>query len=191
MNEAALVAVMTDFDAAAPTELTAVDTHALVASIYDRHQRELYTFALRICRDREAAEDLIHETFVRLIVEVDAGRVPDNVRAWLYRVTANLAASRGRRATVARRWLATVTRTEGAVPGPEPTFLEYERRSDLEVVLGEISMDARTALLMAANGFSGEQIAAAIGRTGSATRTLMCRARLHLRERLGSMAAWV
>jgi RNA polymerase sigma factor (sigma-70 family) len=158
----------------------------VVTAIYDGHQRELFTFALRACGDREAAEDLVHEAFVRLIVEIDAGRMPDNVRAWLYRVTANLATTRGRRATVARKWLGFFAVNETA-RGPEPIFLDVERRSDLETVLGELDPDARTALLLAAHGFSGQEIAAAIGRSDNATRTLMCRSRLRLRERLESM----
>ena len=54
-------------------------------------------------------------------------------------------------------------------------------------MLGELGADARTALLMAANGFSGLEIADAIGRSPNATRTLMCRSRIQLRERLVSM----
>jgi DNA-directed RNA polymerase specialized sigma24 family protein len=68
--------------------------------------------------------------------------------------------------------------------------LEHERRSALEAALAELGDDARTALLMAANGFSGLEIAEAIGRTGLATRSMMCRARLQLRERLGTPEAW-
>jgi len=160
----------------------------LVAATYDAHQRELYSFALRTARDPEVAEDLVHESFVRLIVEVEAGREPTNVRAWLYRVIANLAVSRARRAAVAQRQLGELLdrRTEG---GPEPQFLEQERRSDLDLVLAELGEDARTALLMAANGFSGLEIAEAIGRSANATRSMMCRARLQLRERLSSMEA--
>ena len=160
----------------------------LVAATYDAHQRELYSFALRTSRDPEVAEDLVHESFLRLIVEVEAGREPTNVRAWLYRVIANLAVSRARRAAVAQRQLGELLdrRTEG---GPEPQFLEQERRSDLDVVLAELGEDARTALLMAANGFSGIEIAEAIGRSANATRSMMCRARLQLRERLSSMEA--
>ncbi|HEX2469913.1 MAG TPA: sigma factor-like helix-turn-helix DNA-binding protein, partial [Candidatus Limnocylindrales bacterium] len=74
-------------------------------------------------------------------------------------------------------------------PGPEPLYLDRERRSDLDLALAELSEDARTALLMAANGFSGIEIAEAIGRTGVATRAMMCRARLQLRKRLGSFEA--
>ena len=47
------------------------------------------------------AEDLLQEAFLRLTREVRADRTPDNVRAWLYRVGANLAVSRGRRITSA------------------------------------------------------------------------------------------
>ena len=160
----------------------------LVAATYDAHQRELFSFALRSSRDREAAEDLVHEAFVRLIVEVDAGRQPANIRAWLYRVIANLVVSRARRAAVAQKQLGALAgrQFDG---GPEPEFLEHERKSDLDAVLAEIGPDARTALLMAANGFNGLEIAEAIGRSAIATRALMCRARLQLRERLGSMQA--
>jgi RNA polymerase sigma-70 factor (ECF subfamily) len=166
----------------------AVRTAELVTALYNAHQRELFTFAWRTTRDREAAEDLVHESFIRLIVEVGAGREPANVRAWLYRVVANLAVSRARRAAVAQKQLGGLLE-RGTESGPEPRFLENERRSDIDIALADIGPDARTALLMAANGFNGIEIAEAIGRSTNATRSLMCRARLQLRERLGSMQA--
>ena len=55
----------------APSSATRAD---LVASFYDLHQRELFTFALRARRDHRAAEDLVHEAFVELIGEIDEGR---------------------------------------------------------------------------------------------------------------------
>ena len=158
-------------------------TAEFVAGIYDGHQRELFTFALRSCRDREAAEDLVQEAFMRLIVEIEAGRTPLMVRAWLYRVVANLAVSRGRRASVAQRQAGALV-SDGSVDGPELTYLEQERNTDLDVLLGELGPDARTALLMAASGFNGMEIAEAIGRSANATRAMMCRARLRLRHRI-------
>jgi RNA polymerase sigma-70 factor (ECF subfamily) len=160
----------------------------LVAASYDRHHRELFGFALRASRDRETAEDLVQEAFIRLMVEVDAGRAPENARAWLYRVVANLAVSGGRRASVARRQLGALAVGEPEA-GPESAYLDHERTCHLEEVLGELGADARTALLMAAGGFTGVEIAQAIGRSANATRTMMCRARLQLRERLGSVAS--
>ena len=40
--------------------------------------------------------------------------------------------------------------------------------------------------MLAAHGFSGREIAATLGRSELATRSLICRARLRLRERLES-----
>jgi RNA polymerase sigma-70 factor (ECF subfamily) len=177
---------MSDLKALAPVAVVPdASVTARIGDIYDEHERELFSFALRTCRDREAAEDLLQESFVRLIVEADAGRMPTNPRAWLYRVIANLAISRGRRATVAQRQLGALAVGE-TTDGPEAELMDRERRTDLDALLGELGIDARTALVMAANGFNGLEIAEAIGRTGNATRTLMCRARIQLRERLGT-----
>jgi RNA polymerase sigma-70 factor (ECF subfamily) len=184
-----LVFTMGDLEANVPASaLSGPTTTELVAGIYDGHQRELFTFAIRACRDHEAAEDLVHEAFIRLIVEVEAARTPRNVRAWLYRVVANLIASRSRHATVAERHLGAVA-TDDEDAGPEPAYLDHERQARIDVVLGELEEDARTALLMAASGFNGMEIAEAIGRSGNATRTLMCRTRLQLRHRLESNGA--
>jgi RNA polymerase sigma factor (sigma-70 family) len=172
----------------APAEASGTRSSNLVAATYDRHGRELFTFALRACHERAAAEDYVQEAFTRLIVEIEAGRTPTNVRAWLYRVIANLVISRGRRTAVAQRQMGAlaVDETDG---GPEPAYLEHERQADIDVALGELDEDARTALLMAASGFNGMEIAEAIGRSGSATRTLMCRTRVQLRHRLESLAS--
>ena len=181
---------MDDMEALAPpTAIPAPRTTSdLVAGAYDRYQRELYSFALRASHDTQTAEDLVHEAFIRLIVEVEAGRLPLNIRAWLYRVVANLLVSRGRHETVVQRQLgAIVDRSEPT--GPEVAYLVHERDTDLGIALGELGEDARTALLMAANGFNGMEIAEAIGRSGNATRTLMCRSRLQLRRRLDAIAA--
>lgn len=182
-----LIPAMGDFKAlVAPAAPADPGTQEYVTAIYDGHQRELFTFALRACRDHQAAEDLVHEAFVRLVVEVEAGRTPRSIRAWMYRVVANLAVSRGRRVSVAQRQLGalSVGQTDA---GPEPAYLEHERHADLDAILGELGPDARTALLMAANGFNGMEIAEAIGRSGNATRSLMCRARLQLRDRLSTL----
>jgi RNA polymerase sigma-70 factor (ECF subfamily) len=184
MNVFALM--MADFETTlVPAALSSPATADLVAAIYDSHHVELFTFAVRASRDRDTAEDLVHEAFVRLIVEFEAGRTPVHARAWLYRVVANLVVSRSRHATVAGRHSdAVATGVEDA--GPELAYLDHERQAHLDVALGELEEDARTALLMAAGGFNGMEIAEAIGRSGNATRTLMCRARLQLRQRLAS-----
>lgn len=171
----------------AVTRSAAARADAVVADAWAAHHDEVFAFLVRSTRDTEAAEDLLQETFLRLLREARAGRTPDNVRAWLYRVAANCAVSRGRRLQTAIRWLAGGGR-RAAQPGtedpPEAGVIAREARADLVGALGVLRPDARSALLLAAEGFTGAEIAAAIGRSEAATRTLMCRARLQVRSGL-------
>jgi RNA polymerase sigma-70 factor (ECF subfamily) len=154
-----------------------------VRDAYDTHQRELFGFLLRATRDAAAAEDMVQESFLRLCRELQRGAEPPvNVRAWLYRVAGNLAVSRGRHATVARRWLDRVRSEEEAFEAPERTALRFERHEQLQEVLAELPRDQRVGLLMAAQGFSGHEVALALGRTDVSTRTMLCRARVRLRS---------
>jgi RNA polymerase sigma factor (sigma-70 family) len=118
---------------------------------------------------------------------VQSGRTPEQLRAWLYRVAANLLTSRFRHRSVARRWLERFAATHGGddrVPAPEAGYLDSERYREMELALKVISTEARTALLLAAQGFSGREIATQLGKSEVATRALMCRARLRVRAEL-------
>ncbi len=151
-----------------------------LTALYEAHRAELLAFLLRMTRDREAAEDLLQEVFIRLIKEVRAGRPPDAVRPWLYRVAANAAISRARHGVVWSRLLPRlVDRREPE--RPESELLRAERETELQTALAELPPDGRAAMLLAAQGFDGHEIAASIGRTEGATRTLLCRSRVQLR----------
>lgn len=157
----------------------------LVSNAFDSFERPLYAFALGLTRSGSIAEDLVQESFLRLIREVQAGRTPDNIRAWLYRVCTNLATSRGRRATVATRYLPFLASREVGET-PEARHLRLELGAELSAALAELSADERTGLLLSAGGFHGPEIAEIIGRSHGATRTMLTRARLKLQARLAA-----
>ena len=150
----------------------------------DWHE-DLFAFLNNATRDTHVAEDLLQECFLRLIREIRAGRTPDNTRAWLYRVASNLVVSRARRRAVAGRWLSHLVQRESG-EAADADLLRQERRGDVERLLAHLTPDARVGLLLAAHGFSGAEVAAALGRSDGATRVLLCRARLHLRQLIAS-----
>lgn len=156
----------------------------LVTQAYEAFQREIHTFALHSTRDAEVAADVTQEAFLKLLAEAQAGRVPDNVRAWLYRVTSNIVINRARHLAVVDRVRRAWSGDEEFEDSPEMHSLRAERTALVRAALEHLPRDARVGLLLAANGFSGREIADAIGRTELATRTLICRARMELRERL-------
>jgi RNA polymerase sigma-70 factor (ECF subfamily) len=165
---------------------------AAVLQAWSDHHGEIFAFLVRTTRDPEVAEDILQEAFLRLTREARADRMPDNARAWLYRVGGNLATSRGRRLAAAARGVMRLGRPTSQLPSenvPEAGYLHREGRADLMRVLAELEPSARAALLLASEGFSGAEIAAAIGRSEAATRTLLCRTRLRVRGRLESPEA--
>jgi RNA polymerase sigma-70 factor, ECF subfamily len=164
-----------------------VDHEAFVLDAFTMFHAEIYSFLRRTTRSESVADDLVQEAFLRLMKEVRAGRRPEQVRAWLYRVASNLAVSRGRRASTVVKWIREAARR--TTESPETTYLSSERASMLEAALSSLGVDARAALLMSAEGFSGEEIASAIGRTHAATRTLLTRARVKVRLVLESASA--
>ena len=161
------------------------DSEALVLAAYEAHARDLNAFARSLVREREAAEDVVAEAYLRLVREAQAGRTPDDVRGWLYRVVANLVMSRGRRISVARRFLGHLVDRRPA-ESPESRHLRLDMDPALRDAILSLPPDARVALVMAARGATGAEIAAAIGRSEAATRTLLTRTRQRVRARLES-----
>ena len=154
-----------------------------VTEAYAAHSEELYSFLLHATRDPEAARDLLQDSFLKLVTECRSGRTPLNVRAWLYRVAANLVVSRGRRLNVAARYIGRLV-NPGAAVAADKAVLRAEGDGELHAVLAGLPVASRAALLMSAHGFSGAEIAAALGRSAGATRTLLARSRVRLRELL-------
>ena len=125
---------------------------ALVVTAWSDHHAEIFAFLVRTTRDPEVAEDLLSEAYLRLTREARAGRTPDNVRAWLYRVGANLAVSRGRRISAALRGVVRLGNAPPAPPArqdaPEAGYLGREGRAGLLGVLADLDPSARAALLL-------------------------------------------
>lgn len=56
--------------------------------LYEKYRREIYLYLFSLCHNRELAEDLMQETFLKAILSL-----PDNhgnMRAWMYMVARNL-----------------------------------------------------------------------------------------------------
>lgn len=167
-----------------PADRRADELRSTAMALYDAHHQELANFVRAIERDRDAADDIVGESFVRLISELQRGRAPEQPRAWLHRVAANLVVDGGRRRQLFGRIAGRLVDHRTAAAADE-ALVGWESQLELRDALGTLSIEARTALLLAAHGFSGREIAAVLGRTELATRSLMWRARTDMRERLG------
>jgi RNA polymerase sigma factor (sigma-70 family) len=159
---------------------TTVTADEVISAAFRDHAAAVRGTALRSTRDPELAADVTQEAFLRLIVEVQAGRLPISVGAWLYRTSANLIVSRARRESVARRLASRLASADGPSQ-PDGIVVMREDGDELRVALAMVSAADWAVLLMAAHGASGAEMAHHVGRSHGATRTLLSRARGRLR----------
>jgi RNA polymerase sigma-70 factor, ECF subfamily len=162
---------------------TAIDVDGIVERAYLDQGGSLLRYLSNLTRDVAAAEDLTQDAFERLLRELRAGRVPEDIGGWLHRVGHNLAMSRGRRISVADRHRSELVVSDWA-PSPESLAVAGEDQQAVGAVLKDLGDVDRQALILASHGYRGVEIARSIGRSEVATRTLLCRARAKVRAQV-------
>jgi RNA polymerase sigma-70 factor (ECF subfamily) len=147
-----------------------------IAQLYRQYHESLVRMLYRRTGDRDRAEDLAQETFARALEAP-----PHNPRPWLFAVALNLVREDGRRAVRQGRRLQ-LLRAELDRPGttPHEEFEATERRAAVRAALERLSDRDREALLLKAEGFSYDEIAAALGLARGAVGTTLARARRRL-----------
>lgn len=113
--------------------MSAVDDRH-VEALYEAHARGIYSFLVFRSRDRVLAEDLLADTFERVL---RARRRPmrsvTNEKAWLYRIALNVLRDHARRSSVEERALSAVA----AVPPASAD--EFGRLGDRDAVMQAVA----------------------------------------------------
>ena len=94
----------------------------------------------------------------------------------------NLARDDGRRAALQGRKLQLLKGEGGTAPGPDAALEQRERAAAVHAALATLADKDREALLLKAEGFSYDEIAAALGLAKGAVGTTLARARRRLVE---------
>jgi RNA polymerase sigma-70 factor, ECF subfamily len=97
-----------------------------VAELYDRYAAMALGLALKIVRDAQEAEDVVHDAFVAIVERADQYR-PERgtVIAWLVTTVRNLALDRTRRRTRRAQITDEELRHEPAEPVPDPEGIAW------------------------------------------------------------------
>lgn len=154
------------------------------SELFERYRASLLRYLVRFTGEGEAAEDVVQETFVRLLERPPRG-APS--ASWLFRVATNLARDAGR--TRRRRHLLLLRAGDRVPHGDEPPRADAQleakrRRTRVAAALQELSPKERMALLMREEGFLQREIAEAVGTTTKSVGTLTVRAIRKLAARL-------
>lgn len=157
--------------------------------VYDLYRPRLYAFLLRLSRRQTVAEDLLDETWLRVVAHARAVRPDTRLGAWLFTIARNLYWTH-RRSRLLEEAAATelLTLWPARDPWPSPFDLaaasELERR--LEHALASLSPHHREVLLLVGyEGLTPAESAAICKVTPETMRQRLSRARAALAEALG------
>jgi RNA polymerase sigma factor (sigma-70 family) len=149
-------------------------------AFFRTHERAIFSYLYRMTGDEQAAYDLSQETFVRAWRRYDRLRGYEQPRAWLFRVATNLALNHQRdRASPVRATLSLDGDLDPA--GSDPSWRFAERDAIREALLAMPPRQRAALALREVYGFSGEEVAAALGVSQAAAKMLLSRARQQLR----------
>jgi len=163
------------------------DTAAFDA-VFDAYHAALFRFLCRLGRRRDVAEDLLEETWLRLVANVRSLRPDTHLGPWLFTVARNLYWS------YCRAHLPREARTVELLdfwpladerPSPFESAAASELQERLERALAALPPRHREVLLLVAvEGLTGPEAAAVCGVTPEAFRQRLSRARAALLEQL-------
>lgn len=154
---------------------------ACIEPLYEEYQRPILAYLTRLVSERETAEDLCQETFLKAM-RGWASRDPEaSVAGWLYRIATNVAYDHLRR----RRRIRFIS----LIDTDQPFSAEHSMESRLEEgepvqhALAQLPAMYRLPLLLHSyEGRGTQEIADTLGCSNSAIKTRLFRARERFRE---------
>jgi RNA polymerase sigma-70 factor (ECF subfamily) len=164
------------------------DTEAF-QELVRRHQHGVFTLALRLVNDREAAADVAQDAFIRAWRGLPNFRGEAAFGTWIHRITVNAAWTLKKRA---RKHVAASLDDVPQISDPtlsgdlERAGENLELRERLRAALDRLTRPQRTVVVLKdIYGWSHNEIAETLGISVTAAKVRLHRAHHRLREHLG------
>jgi RNA polymerase sigma-70 factor (ECF subfamily) len=174
----------TSAEAAHPTSVSdrLANESASFEEFFRARHHAVFAYLWRMTGEEEAANDLCQETFLRAWRQFDRIRAYERPEAWLLRVATNLALNhlRRRKGPVG----GALSLDESMDPATSDPSWRFAERDAVRAILAELAPRQRAALILReAHGFTGAQLAQALGISTPAAKMLLLRARESFRAR--------
>jgi RNA polymerase sigma-70 factor (ECF subfamily) len=167
---------------------------AALERLLERHERQVYRFGLKMCRDPEAAKDVLQETLIAAARTVKDFRGASSPSTWLYAIARSFCIKQRRRSRYAPEHEESIDAAgtgrevlEIADPGRAPDDALSGRQVEraLEQAIAELDPMYREILLLRdVEGLSAAEVAEAVGVSVDAVKSRLHRARVAVREKV-------
>jgi len=158
-------------------------THAgaYIEILYEEYQRPILAHLTRLVGDRETAEDLCQETFIKAMRAWEGRDPTASVAAWLYRIATNTAYDHLRRRRRIR--FTSLIDTDQPPNGEHSMESRLDEGEPVRTALAQLPAMYRLPLVLHSyEGHSTQEIADALGCSNSAVKTRLFRARDRFRQ---------
>lgn len=138
-----------------------------IIALYDEYRPRLFRYIRSMNLNRDQAEEVIQETFMRLATQLLRQDDIENVQGWIVRVAHNFAVDVHKKnerdaGRVCQSGL-TVDDPVDATLNPEQMYLKKEQIRCMEISLQTLNPQQRECFHMRAHGFRYKDIAVALG----------------------------
>ena len=183
-------------DATLLEQARAGDRRAL-EDLLSRHQRRVYRFGLKMCRDPEDAKDVLQETLLAVARTVKDFRGASSVSTWLYTIARSFCIKKRRRSKFAPEHEESLDSREPGMEarqvvdpgrGPEDDLAGRQIESALEQAIAGLDPMYREVLVLRdVEGLSAPEVAEVMGLTVEAVKSRLHRARVAVRAALAPL----
>ena len=142
-----------------------------VLQLFHAHADAVYRLARLMLGRADVAEDVVQDTFLKLLRHVGDGRPLPNARGWLLTVAAHACRDRQR---AARRWLPWLPERDVRVARERTDA--HDAAQPLIAALKQLATRDRALIVLRAEGLSYAEIAATLGVNPVSTGRLVARA---------------
>jgi RNA polymerase sigma-70 factor (ECF subfamily) len=147
------------------------------------HQRGLFSYLYRMCRNTSDAEELTQAAMVRAWEKLAGFRGASSFKTWLYRIGTNLCFNLRTRSKPTEELSETLTAPDAE--RPEAAFRQKKREEAVRAALACLPEDQRAALVLSIyQDMSYKEIAEALGKSVRAVDSLLFRAKTNVRKAL-------
>jgi RNA polymerase sigma-70 factor (ECF subfamily) len=142
----------------------------------------LRAFAISLCGNVDRADDLVQETLLRALANIDSFQPGTNLPAWLFTILRNLFRSEYRKR---RREVEDADGSYAETLKAQPSQTSHVEFQEFRTALAKVPPDQREALiLVGASGFSYEEAAEICGCAVGTIKSRVNRARTRLAQLL-------
>lgn len=152
----------------------------------------IYAVALRMCGNREDAQDCMQESMIRIYRALSSFKGQSSFSTWIYRITMNTCLDKLRRRKARRSTSLDTLLDSGWSPTdetdtPERHAIQSEQRRTLERAIAELPEDMRAAVVLRdVQGLAYDEIASALNVNVGTVKSRISRGRERLREKLSA-----